>query len=177
MNLDMVTVRPETSGDESAIRDVNLQAFGGPHEAVLVEALRRDGLILVSLVAEEHGTVIGHILFSRLFIDGADAAIPALALAPMAVIPERQRQGIGSRLIEAGLTRSREIGERIVLVVGHPHYYPRFGFSHTLVGSLRSAYESDAFMALELQPCALEGVSGTVRYPAPFDADSWRRSG
>ncbi len=168
----MVTVRPETSVDESAIRDVNLQAFRGPYEALLVEALRRDGLIVLSLVAEEHGAVVGHILFSRLFIDGTDGAIPAIALAPMSVMPERQRQGVGSRLIEAGLDGCRKAGERIVLVVGHPDYYPRFGFSHALVGNLRSAYESEAFMALELQPHALKGVSGTVRYPAPFDANS-----
>lgn len=164
----MVIARPETSSDIVAVRNVNTEAFGGPAEAELVDALRRDGLVIASLVADDNGVVVGHILLSRLFIHLDTSTIPAVALAPMAVVPARQRSGIGSMLIRAGLDTCRRLGEQIVLVVGHPTYYPRFGFSHALVRDLRSPYNSEAFMALELRPGALEGVIGEVRYPPPF---------
>ena len=123
------------------------------HRGVImsVDALRRDGLVIASLVADDNGVVVGHILFSRLFIHGDTSKILAVALAPMAVVPGRQRCGIGSMLIRGGLDTCRRLGERIVLVVGHPSYYPRFGFSHALTSNLRSPYDGEAFMALELR--------------------------
>lgn len=165
----MLLTRLETAADIAAIREVNTEAFRGTLEAELVDALRHDGKVIASLVAEDRGAVIGHILFSRLSIETATKTIPAAGLAPMAVTPEHQRRGVGSVLVRAGLDRCRTLGEQIVLVVGHPDYYPRFGFSHALTRDLRSPYDSEAFMALELHPGALHGVSGDVRYPPAFE--------
>ena len=164
--------RLETADDIAAIRAVNTEAFGGPVEAALVDALRRDGLVVASLVADDNGVVVGHILFSRVFIHGSTTRVPAVALAPMAVVPARQRCGVGTLLMRAGLDACRAAGEQIVLVVGHPAYYPRLGFSHALTRDLRSPYEGEAFMALELHPGALAGVRGEVRYSPPFAAVS-----
>jgi putative acetyltransferase len=163
-----MTIRPERVADHQAIRAVNTAAFGGPAEAAIVDALRRDGLAVLSLVADIEGTLIGHILFSRLFVETATARVAALALAPMAVVPGHQRRGVGTALVREGLVGCRAAGETIVLVVGHPAYYPRFGFSHDLTRRLHSPFTGDAFMALELQPGALDGVAGDVRYPAAF---------
>jgi putative acetyltransferase len=121
-------------------------------------------------IAAIRDVTVGHILFSRVFIHDNRGPMPAVALAPVAVVPERQRRGIGSMLVRAGLQECRVRAERIVLVVGHPDYYPRFGFSHPLTRNLRSPYEGNAFMALELVAGALEGVNGRVRYPAAFEA-------
>jgi len=159
----MATVHEETPEDFDAVRHVNLVAFGGVTEAWLVDRLREDGLALVSLAAEAGGRVVGHILFSRVAIETPDGPIPAAALAPMAVLPGFQRQGIGSELIRAGLEACRKLGEKIVVVVGHPDYYPRFGFSAVLARRLHSPYCGDAFMALEL----VSGSAGRgVRNPA-----------
>jgi putative acetyltransferase len=161
-------IRGEVPGDEEAIRRVNCLAFGGDDEARLVEALRDQGYLRVSLVAEEGGEVVGHILFSELSIATESGEVEALSLAPMAITPERQRRGNGSRLIREGLRRCQEEGHRIVVVLGHPDYYPRFGFSARLAERLRSPYSGPAFLALELVPGALENVVGEVRYPPPF---------
>src|SRR5215471_16638378 len=125
-------IRPETSADHEAIRHVNRLAFGQDDEARLVDALRDGGYLRVSLVAERAGQVVGHILFSDLPILTEAGAVPALALAPMAVLPGFQRQGIGSTLVCRGLDECRRQGHRIVVVVGHPHFYPRLGFSSKL---------------------------------------------
>jgi predicted N-acetyltransferase YhbS len=111
------------------VRSINQGAFGRPDEADLVERLWSEGVVLVSLVAEVRRQIVGHILFSRMSIDTARASIPAVALAPMAVLPEYQRQAIGGQLIRGGLDLLFGQGEQIVLVLGHPTYYPRFGFS------------------------------------------------
>jgi putative acetyltransferase len=161
-------VRPERSEDISAIRAVHDAAFGRPDEGKLVDALRTEGCARVSVVADEEGQVVGHILFSALEIVGQQPTVAGLTLAPLAVIPSRQRRGIGSTLVREGLRRSVGQGHRIVLVVGHPGYYPRFGFSAQLAKALKSPYAGDSFMALELVPGALQGVGGKVQYPAPF---------
>ena len=161
-------VRPEIPADHPAIRRVNERAFGGQEEADLVEALRREGVVLSSLVANLDDRIVGHILFSRMTIEQADHQVPAVALAPMGVLPEYQRQGIGSALIHHGLSVLREHGETIVLVVGHPSYYPRFGFSSAKARLIESPFPREAFMALELAPGALDDVGGHVRYPAAF---------
>ena len=163
-----VIVRVETDADHSAIRHVNEAAFGTSEEADLVDALRTQGVVLASVVAELEGEVVGHILFSRMSIENGTTAIPAVALAPMAVAPHHQRQGIGGRLIRHGLATLRRLDERIVLVVGHPTYYPRFGFSSERARSLEHPFPAEAFMALELTPGALEGIRGSVRYPRAF---------
>lgn len=163
-----VRIRPESAADLHAIRAVNEKAFGGPAEASLVDNLRSEGSVLVSLVAELNATIAGHILFSRMFIDTASGQIPAVALAPVAVLPEHQRKGIGERLITYGLDLLRERGERIVIVLGHPAYYPRFGFSTSKAALLEAPFSRDAFMAMELADGALEGIRGRVVYPPPF---------
>jgi putative acetyltransferase len=164
----LVLVRTESAEDRAAIYAVNEAAFGGREESELVDRLREDGSVLLSLVAEIEGRVAGHILFSRMFLDTGADLFPAAALAPMAVLPERQRQGIGGALIRAGLDAMRAQGERIVIVVGHAEYYPRFGFSPKLAAALESPFPPEVFMALELAPAALDGVRGKVRYAAPF---------
>jgi putative acetyltransferase len=163
-----VTVRPETAADFEDIREVNRQAFGRYGEARLVDALRDGGYVRLSLVGEVHGKIVGHILFSELPILTQGGRLEALALAPLAVVPDRQRQGIGSRLVREGLKRCAEAGHRIVVVLGHPDYYPRFGFSAKLAEPLRAAFSGPAFMAVELVPGALSDVAGEVRYLPPF---------
>jgi putative acetyltransferase len=168
----MTTIRPETAEDYAAVHEVNALAFVREVEARLVEALRRmpDFIPELSLVAVEGGRVVGHILFSPLVIETKDGAFPALALAVLAVRPEFQRQGIGSALVRDGLERCRSLGHRIVVVIGHPEYYPRFGFSPARARGLEVPFPvpDEAFLALELVPGALDGVAGMVKYPPPF---------
>ena len=165
-----ILIRPEATADQDAIRHVNRLAFGQDEEARLVDALRDGGYVRVSLVAERAGRIVGHILFSDLPIITEAGTVPALALAPMAVLPELQRQGIGSALVQRGLEACRQQGHRVVVVLGHSHFYPRFGFSPKLAAHLESPFSgSDSFMALELVPGALDGIAGRVQYPPPFD--------
>lgn len=154
--------------EHSAIRSVIEAAFGRPDEADLVDALRADDVVLTSLVAEIERRIVGHILFSRVWID----TVPAVALAPVAVFPEHQRQGIGAALISHGLDSVRIRGERIMLVLGHPEYYERFGFAAQTARHLESPFPPEAFMAMELNPGALNSVQGKVRYPAAFGLSS-----
>jgi putative acetyltransferase len=161
-------IRTETAADLPAIRQVNESAFGSADEADLVEALRTEGVVLLSLVAESGIRIAGHILFSRMSIETPAEVVPAVALAPVAVLPQRQRQGIGGALIRYGLDALRVRGERMVIVVGHPGYYPRFGFSTERARSVESPFPLDAFMVLELVPGALDGIRGRVRYPRAF---------
>jgi putative acetyltransferase len=163
------TIRPETAQDRLDIWNVNQAAFGGDDEANLVDALRSGGFVEVSLVAEVDGQIVGHILFSRITIVTDDRTVDALSLAPMAVLPSHQRQGIGSRLVEAGLEACREKRHEIVVVLGHPEFYPRFGFNAELARPLESPFGGgEAWMAMELVPGALDGVAGRVEYPPPF---------
>ena len=165
-----VHIRPEAATDHDAIRHVNRLAFGQDGEARLVDALRDGGYLRVSLVAEQAGLIVGHVLFSELPITTEAGTVPALTLAPMAVLPDYQRQGIGSVLIRRGLELCREQGHRIVVVLGHPHFYQRFGFSPKLAARLESPYSGrESFMAVELVAGALGGVAGRVQYPPPFE--------
>ncbi|MCM2266292.1 MAG: N-acetyltransferase [Elusimicrobiales bacterium] len=172
MTNDPVAVRPETPKDFDAIRKLNKKAFKGKSESKLVDAIREsDGFIPeLSLVAETAGLVVGHILFSPILIKGPQGETPALALAPMAVLPDFQKRGVGSALVRRGLEECRRLGHKIVVVVGHDEYYPRFGFVRASDKGLRLPFEApdEVFMALELAPGALSGVSGEVVYPREF---------
>ena len=162
-------IRLEHSRDIAAVRAVNLAAFETPVEADLVEALREQASPVVSLVAEDVTGIVGHILFSPVTLDGLPH--PAvMGLAPMAVLPARQRQGIGVSLVRKGLERCRQTGAGGVVVLGHVEYYPRFGFVPASRFGLRCQYDvpDAAFMALELLSGAFAGRSGTVRYHPAF---------
>jgi putative acetyltransferase len=166
-----LVIRPETAADHDAMRHIDRLAFGQDTEARLVDALREGRFVRLSLVAEQGGQVIGHILFSDLPITTDAGTVPALALAPMAVLPAFQGKGIGSALVRRGLDECRRQGHQIVVVVGHPHFYPRFGFSPKLASALTSPFGGgDSWMAVELVPGALDGLAGRVQYPPPFEA-------
>ena len=169
----LITIRHETPADLTVVHAVNIQAFDGREaEAGLVDAVRQSENYIpeLSLVAEESWQILGHILFSRLHIETENGSVPALALAPMAVLPCYQKQGIGSQLVRRGLAICKSLEHGIVIVLGHPAYYPRFGFSAYLAKSLECPFGDcgEAWMALELIPSALRGVRGKVVYPAVF---------
>lgn len=161
-------IRAEVAADHPRVREINLEAFGTAGEARLVELLRVQASPVVSLVAEDEGTVVGHILFSPVSVPGIEGL--AMGLAPMAVTPMRQRSGIGSALVIAGLERCKELRAVAAVVLGHPEFYPKFGFSPAERFGLRSEYDvpAEAFMAIELTAGALRGASGTVKYHAAF---------
>jgi putative acetyltransferase len=156
-------IRLAAPTDAAAIRDVVAAAFGQPDEADLVDRLRADGDVLVELVAEQGGTVVGHVLFSRLGIGPIEGA----ALAPLAVAPDRQRTGVGVALTRAGIDRCRELGVPAIVVLGHADYYPRFGFSPALARPLEAPFSGPSFMAIELVPGAL-ARGGRLRYAPAF---------
>jgi putative acetyltransferase len=164
-------IRPETGSDRAAVRAVNETAFETRAEADLVEALHGKGVPSVSLVAEVDGHVVGHILFSPVSVNDAPH-LKLMGLGPMAVVPDCQRKGVGSALVRQGLAHCRELGCRAVVVVGHPEYYPRFGFVPGDRYALRCEYDvpKDVFMVVELEAAALKGVSGLVRYDDAFAA-------
>jgi len=161
-------VREERPGDRQQIRKVNEAAFGRSDEADLIDGLRQEGVVLLSLVAELDSQIIGHILFSRMSVETAHGSVAAVSLAPMAVLPDHQGRQVGSQLVRRGLAQLQEQGVRIVIVLGHTEYYPRFGFTPEKARRLASPFPPEAFMALELSDGALAGVHGTVKYPAAF---------
>jgi putative acetyltransferase len=168
-----VVVRPETEADWPAIDAVNRQAFGGEAEAALVRRLRQDRLVAASLVAEENGTLAGHLMLSWLPTIVEGRPVRAVALAPMAVRPDWQRRMIGSRLVEAGIAVARQLGVEAMIVLGHPAYYPRFGFSAALASGLASPFARESFMALELAPNSISGKTGSVHYPPAFGIETY----
>jgi putative acetyltransferase len=166
----MLCVRRERPEDIAAIHHVNTLAFGRPDEANLVDALRAGGQAVLSLVAVEDDRIVGHILFSSVTIAVSDRILRALGLAPIAVIPNRQRRRIGSRLVEAGLAECRKAGYDCVVVLGHPTYYPRFGFIPASRYGVRCEYEvpDEAFMILAWEGGALKGQGGLASYQSEF---------
>ncbi len=166
-----VHVRPETQADYNAVRNINEAAFETSAEAKLVDALRASVAPYISLVAEREGNVLGHILFTPVTVDSGDTPWSALGLAPMAVTPGNQSQGIGSALVRSGLAECRHIDRPVVFVLGHPEYYPRFGFVPAPPLGLTCEYPvpDDVFMVAELEPGALKDRTGLVRYDPAFN--------
>jgi putative acetyltransferase len=162
-----VIIRPELARDAAAIREVLIAAFAGSAEADLVEQLRRDRDLVLALVAEDEGTMCGTVAFPRLMVEDRASSHSVVGLAPVGVVPERQRRGIGSALIREGHRRLAAQGESLVFVLGHATYYPRFGYSVEAAAPFISAYAGSHFMALRLNESAPLG--GKVRYPAAFD--------
>ena len=160
--------RPCTRDDTCAVSSVVSAAFRGPDESALIETLRRDGDMLQEFVATAHGQVVAHIAFSTLKMKYGDAGLRATALAPLAVEPAHQRSGVGSALTKYALEELRRVGQQVVVVLGHPAYYPRFGFSALRAKSLDAPCAGPSFMALELSPGALAGIRWKVTYPRAF---------
>ena len=166
MNLQ---VRPEVRSDLEAVRQVNQAAFPSFAEADLVDRIRNTEPTAISLVAEYEGAIAGHILFSPVTLqEGQSESL--MGLAPMSVQPELQYKGIGKALVEQGLLLCKQKEVAAIFVLGHPNYYPKFGFRPAQEFSIKSEYEvpSDAFMALELFPKSLELIHGTVKYCQAF---------
>jgi putative acetyltransferase len=166
----MITTRPATPADAEAIARVHRAAFPKDNEAKLVGELDRQGYSEVSVVAEKDGEVVGHVLFSRMTLMFDDRTVRTLALAPVAVLPENQNDGIGAKLIRDGLGRAASAGWEAVIVLGHAKYYPRFGFDPAAVKHIASPYKSPNLMGLELKAGALRGQGGKMLYPPPFGA-------
>ena len=162
----MPLIRPEQLTDLAAIHFVVEQAFAQPDEANLVDKLRVNGKAIVSLVAVENDQIVGHILFSEATLD----AVRIIGLAPLAVLPSQQKQGIGTLLTNAGIEACRAAGYTAMIVLGHPEYYPRFGFVPASRFGIKSEYDvpDEVFMALELQPGALSGCAGVAKYQPEF---------
>ena len=168
-----IIIRRETPDDIPAIRDLNLEVFDGLGEARVIELLRESCDPFISIVAEINGQVVGHILFTpvRLVPDQGEVLL-GMGLAPLAVRPEFQNRGIGSILCEAGLEEVEALKTPFVVVLGHPQYYPRFGFEPAAQFNLRCSYDGvpeEAFMVKAFQPQKLEGLSGIVYYKKEFD--------
>lgn len=160
-------IRDAASRDHPAIRAIFRHAFGRDDEADLVERLRADGDVLVELVAGDERAITGHIFYSPLAIVRGDEILKAAALAPVSVLPAFQRQGLGSALIEEGNRRCRDLGLTAILVLGHPGYYPRFGFTAAAARALEAPFSGPSFMALELVPDAL-AKGGRAHYARAF---------
>ncbi|MBI4751802.1 MAG: N-acetyltransferase [Acidobacteria bacterium] len=163
-------IRPEQPDDAASVRRVNELAFNQHDEANLVEALHKVAVGLISLVAVIDGQIVGHILFSPATIQGAGGDFHVIGLAPMAVLPEYQNRGIGSQLVRAGLAECHRQGHRMVIVLGHPNFYPRFGFVPARPKGITCEYDvsDDTFMVAELEPGALAGCTGLAKYHPAF---------
>ena len=165
----MIEIRKEQRREHQEIRQVIVAAFGGDTEANLVELLRDRNKALAALVAVSDNKIVGHIMFSPVTITLAPKTLRTVGLAPLSVLPEFQRQGIGSMLTREGLKKCAAAGFEIAVVLGSPYYYPRFGFSRASLYDLDNEYDTDEhFMAMELKNGALDKVGGTVRYSPEF---------
>jgi putative acetyltransferase len=168
-------IRPEGPEDQLAIHAVNAAAFGRAAEADLVDALRANGHLALSLVAERDDEVIGHVAFSPATITSPDGDWTALALGPLAVLSAHQHSGAGSALVRAGLAACLAMGHDVVFLLGHETYYPRFGFAPSQPKGVWWAQHPDEathFMVAELHPGALAGRTGAMRFAPEFDAAS-----
>jgi putative acetyltransferase len=166
----VLTIRTETPEDTILVYHVNQEAFGQSQEADIVDKLRKRGALIVSLVAVQDSEVVGHIAFSPVEITSDKSSFEAVALAPMAVLPLLQNKGIGSQLVLAGLQECRRLGREIIVVLGHPNYYPRFGFVPAIPKGIECEFEvpNEAWMITELNEGALAGRQGKVRFQREF---------
>lgn len=161
-------IRHETNDDFEKVFHINKICFETDAEANLVNTLRDEGTPFISLVAEVDDEVVGHIMFTPTTVNNDKAKL--MGLAPMAVLPEHQNTGIGTELVLTGLDECKRDGVEAVVVLGHPDYYPRFGFLPSMIFNIKSEYDvpDDVFMALELKENALQNVSGVVKYLPAF---------
>jgi len=167
----MVTIREEKPGDEQEIWGVNQRAFGGEAETDIIDKLRQTCANRISLVAVFKDQVVGHILFTPVIIQGRERSVIGMGLAPMAVLPEFQRQGIGSQLVKTGLDAIEKVKHPFVIVLGHPTYYPPFGFVPAAKYGIKSEYENvpdDAFMILVFNLASIKGITGVAKYLPEF---------
>ena len=169
--MDEPEIRPVRRQDAAAVGDLLRAAFGGDDEARLVERLREDGDVSCALAAWAGDEIVGCIVFSRLPIETGAGEIAGVALGPMAVRPDLQGRGIGSRLVRHGLEDCRDRGAKAAVVLGWPEYYPRFGFSSAMARGIASPYAAhgEAYMAVELAPGALDAATGRARYAPAFN--------
>ena len=166
----MIEIRPAEPRDAAGIRRVLLAAFPTGAEADLVERIEADGDAVISLVAADHGDIMGHVLFSRMATEGNGLAMPSLGLGPVAVAPRAQQAGIGSALIRAGLGIAKAYGEELVFVLGEPEFYGRFGFSAETARPFASPYAGPYLMALPLRSGFTPPATGRADYAAAFTA-------
>ncbi|OQX99213.1 MAG: GNAT family N-acetyltransferase [Bacteroidetes bacterium 4572_128] len=169
-----IKIRKEKETDFSKVYELNILAFEEKEEAVLVDHLRKNDEFnpQLSLVATLNDEIIGHILFTKIkIIDDNRNESESLALAPMAVSPKYQKKGIGGKLINAGLKKAKELKFKSVIVLGHEHYYPKFGFVPTTRWNIKCPFEvpDNVFMGLELVENGLKNVTGVVQYMKEFD--------
>ena len=168
----MLSTRHEAPADREAISRVIRAAFDGEDEVRLVDTLRNAGHLLLSMVAEDDGEIVGHIAYSPMTVESEAGTYAAICLAPLAVTPSRQKQGVGGALMNASLAELRAAGGGAVFLLGHPSYYPRYGFRPARDFGVHYQDDRDAFMALELTPGTLDNVSGAARFApefAPFE--------
>jgi putative acetyltransferase len=166
--MSMLSIRTATPRDRDAIRKVEQHAFGQAAEAGLVDALVTAGDAVVELVAEDEGQIVGHVLFSRVFVEKGAKRFPAVALAPLAVEPSFHRSGIGGALVREGHVRLKKAGETLSVVLGDPIYYGRFGYSHERAAAFESEYQCDALQALAWGAAP---ESGGLVYPSAFSSE------
>lgn len=162
-------IRPETAVDYAAVFAIHSAAFPTDAESRVVDMLRVASEECISLVADDGASVVGHIMFSPVTLD-SEPGLKLMGLAPMAVMPARQRQGVGSALVRSGLAACRAYGAAAVVVLGHPEYYPRFDFVPAVGLGIACEYDvpDEAFMLIELFPGVLAGKSGVIRYADAF---------
>ena len=163
----LIEIREERPDDVAAVREVNRRAFGQDQEGNIVDALRTNGAALLSSVATVNGQVAGHIIYSPLTIG---ETVSGVALGPMAVVPEYQRQGIGTKLVDAGNQKIKDAGHPFIIVVGHAEYYPRFGFRPASEYGIKCEWDvpDEVFMLLVLNESKMQGASGLAKYRDEF---------
>jgi putative acetyltransferase len=163
-------IRPENSDDIAKVCEINAAAFDADTEAKLINVLRESCESYISLVAEVDGELVGHILFTPVELVGDRSGLKLMGLGPMAVMPKYQNKGIGSQLVKEGVEQCLRRGYDAVVVLGHPKYYPRFGFVPSVQYGIKSEYEvpDEVFMILELKKNSLKGISGIIKYNPAF---------
>lgn len=166
--MSMLSIRTATPRDRDAIRAVEEHAFGQKAEAGLVDALVDNGDVVLELVAEEEGAVVGHVLFSRLFVENAGKSHPAVALAPLAVEPALQGSGIGGALVREAHIRLKAAGETLAIVLGDPDYYGRFGYENARANGFESEFQGPA---LQAQAWGEAPANGKLVYASPFSTE------